>query len=390
MRKLLPLLTAAVLSAVTLIGAALFLNAAVARKQDSLIYFNNDSRNFCAEAMRAVLGMEGAFPVFGSSELNATDDIAYPRALFQYGNSDFNMVMIGRGSMQSLYHTVNIGALEELLPERKAALILSPQWFTQKGAVSSVYSSRFSERMYARFIKNREISGELRAAVSRRVRELLEADPPQQARVEIYERLYLQHSLNPVDWLGQGIYDWFMDEKAEFELLRLAQDLNVSFDGEPVRAEDIDFAGLLEKAAQAGEKACTNNDFGVYNGYYNQYIADKLEEKRNSYQEGDGYSVSPEYDDLTLFLRVCGETGVEPLVISVPVNGRWYDWLGFPKEEREAYYQNIRDICAAYGAELADFSDREYELYFLKDIMHMGWKGWVNLDETVYRFYQGE
>jgi len=35
----------------------------------------------------------------------------------------------------------------------------------------------------------------------------------------------------------------------------------------------------------------------------------------------------------------------------------------------------------------ADFSDKEYEKYFLKDIMHMGWKGWVYFDEAVFNFY---
>jgi len=392
MRKALPLLTAAVLSVASAIGVAVFLDAEIARKQDDMIYLNCDERNFCAAAMDDVLNRDGSIPVFGSSELYARDDVSFPSVLFQNGNSDFNMILNGAGYKQSLYHAVNIAALEGLMPGRKAVLILSPQWFSLEGISSSMYSSRFSERLYARFIKNQKLSWELRASISQRTRTLLAEDPQQLARVERYDRVYLQHSLNPVDYLGQAVYDAFMDKKAEFELLRLIRDQEISFtfDGKPVRAETIDFASLMEKAAQAGEEACTNNNFGVYDFYYDEYISDKLEDYRDSYQEGNGYSASPEYEDLTLFLRVCRETGVEPLIISVPVNGRWYDWLGFPKEERETYYQNIRDICAAYNVQLADFSDREYELYFLKDIMHMGWKGWVNLDEAIYKYYQGE
>ena len=37
---------------------------------------------------------------------------------------------------------------------------------------------------------------------------------------------------------------------------------------------------------------------------------------------------------------------------------------------------------------MADFSNKEYEEYFLKDIMHLGWKGWVYLDDKVYQFYK--
>lgn len=87
-------------------------------------------------------------------------------------------------------------------------------------------------------------------------------------------------------------------------------------------------------------------------------------------------------------MDVCRETDITPLIVSIPVNGRWYDWTGFPKEDREGYYKNIREICQEYQVELADFSDKEYEPYFLKDIMHLGWKGWVYLDEAVYEFYK--
>lgn len=117
------------------------------------------------------------------------------------------------------------------------------------------------------------------------------------------------------------------------------------------------------------------------------YVRAAEEERRGS-DTGGSYQVSPEYEDLRLFLDVCKETGTEPLIVSIPVNGRWYDWTGFPKEDREAYYENIRKICEEYQVEMADFSDKEYEEYFLKDIMHLGWKGWVYLDEAVYEFWK--
>ena len=37
-------------------------------------------------------------------------------------------------------------------------------------------------------------------------------------------------------------------------------------------------------------------------------------------------------------------------------------------------------------AKLADFSDREYEKYFLFDIVHFGWTGWIDVEEAVYNF----
>jgi len=44
-------------------------------------------------------------------------------------------------------------------------------------------------------------------------------------------------------------------------------------------------------------------------------------------------------------------------------------------------------VCDRYGCAVADFSDREYEQYFLYDIVHFGWTGWVDVEEAIYDFY---
>ena len=51
MKKALPLLTAAVLFAGTVLGTRLFLDGSVRAMGETLVYINNDSRNFCFQAM---------------------------------------------------------------------------------------------------------------------------------------------------------------------------------------------------------------------------------------------------------------------------------------------------------------------------------------------------
>ena len=159
------------------------------------------------------------------------------------------------------------------------------------------------------------------------------------------------------------------------------------FSGASVKVDDIDFNMLLSNAESIGLESCTNNEYGVYDDYFSTYISERYEAYKNS-DANNSYCESPEYDDLRLFLDVCRETNLEPMIVSMPVNGGWYDYTGFSVEDREQYYQNIRDICNEYDVRLTDFSDKEYELYFLKDIMHIGWKGWVYLDEEAYDFYK--
>lgn len=365
----------------------------LAKNQLNTIYNNVDERNSCGYMMKQILA-ENAIPVFGSSELSAADEVAYPPVLFQNGNSDFNMVLIGRGNMQSLHHAINVGALSDSISEKRAVLILSPQWFTEAHLSSEAYSSRFSERMYAGLLKNRKISKTLKTDITNRVKSLLVEDAQQLERIGKYEEVYLNYSLNPLSYIEMNVYDVFMDYKQRFLYCKnlteiAANNTENQSNSSKCIAENIDFDELLYKAEQAGRNACTNNELYIYDEYFDTYIKDGLETYKDS-SVGGNYSFSPEYDDLRIFLDVCKETGIEPLVVSIPVNGRWYDWTGFSREDRETYYENVRSICSEYQVEMADFSDKEYEEYFLKDIMHLGWKGWTYLDEKVYQFYKNE
>ena len=389
MKKIIAFAGAVIFFLMTCVGIKLYLKQNISENRNGLIYYGPDNRNFCKTAMEEVLTKSGdVIPVFGSSELWVSDDNAYPQSLFQNGNSDFNMVLIGRGYMQSLHHTMNIGAMANIIPNKKVVLILSPQWFAPSQLTSDAYVSRFSERIYVEFLKNPDISHNIKSSVTERLKTLLAADPTQLKRVEKYEDIYVTHRPNILKYLEMSVYDAFMDIK---QMYSLNQDINSqNFEKNSttsVKIENIRFDELMEKAVEAGKRESTNNEFYIYDEYYNTYVRDWQDAKKDS-EINSSYLESPEYDDFRLFLDICKETEIEPLIVNIPVNGRWYDWIGFPKEEREAYYQKIRSICEDYQVQIADFSDKEYEEYFLKDIMHLGWKGWVYLDEAIYHFYK--
>lgn len=388
MKKLIAFIYALIFFLITCIVGRIYLINFLNQKKTELIYYTNDTRNNCIESMEMILD-DKTIPIFGSSELYADEDVsAYPKYLFHNGNSDFNMVLIGRGYMQSLHHAVDIGALESFIEKRKVVLMLSPQWFSKEHLNSEIYSSRFSEQMYVKFLKNKRISRSTKRKVAERMESLLNADPKQLKRMEKYRHIYLDLSLNPVEYVEMEIYSQFMDAKRLLDLVNKVK-TEPEVEGDMAIAEEINFTKLMAEAEQAGKIACTNNEFYIFDEYYETYIRDYQEERKGSERESS-YLDSPEYGDLRLFLDVCKETGIEPMIVNIPVNGRWYDWTEFPKENRAGYYQNIRDICDEYQVALLDFSDKEYEEYFLKDIMHLGWKGWVYLDEAVYEFYKND
>lgn len=365
-----------------------------------LCYALSNERDNSIETMHKILDKENNILLLGSSELSSRDNIAYPSVLFNNGNSNFNMVMSGGGYVQSLLQTIKLGAYEPLMKNRKVVLILSPQWFTSWQARGDKFDSKWLTPVWNEFINNKNISYDLKDKVKSRASELanetgdvqntisstvIPNDSPDKIKAKKHvvkheNKFAINWASNRLDRIRRNIFlNKHIREKRE--------EYNKSLDANKdlVRAENIDFKDLMKKAEKQGSLECTNNDFGVNDVYFDTYVRSVLDEKKNS-ETSMSYSVSDEYNDLKLFLDVAKELDIEVLLISMPVNGRWSDYTGFKKVNREDYYNKIRGIAKKYDVKIADFSDKEYELYFLKDIMHCGWKGWVYIDEAVYKF----
>lgn len=388
MRKIYAFLIAIVLTLFSVIGLDFYFKKQLTKNIDKLYYYNHDNKNSNDFVMENVLKKE-TIAVLGSSELFSDDKIAYPPYLYNYGYSNYNTILIGRGYMQSIHHAMSVGALSNNIKNNKVVLIISPQWFTESHLSSDIYSSRFSEPNYIEFLKNKNISKENKMKVAERLENLLKSDPTELEKINKYEDTYLYHSnINPIDFLKLSVYSDFMKLKENYNLAKELKKIKNSINYDNfVDVNKIDYAELLKKAEKVGKSQCTTNEFGIKDDYFNTYVKEKLKVRKNS-DVNASYLKSKEYEDLQLFLDICKDLNIEPLLISIPVNGRWYDYTGFSKEDRAQYYQNIRNIASINNVELADFSDKEYELYFLKDVMHLGWKGWVYLDEAIYNFYQ--
>lgn len=329
---------------------------------------------------------EDTIVMLGSSELPYYNEKSHPMIVTNHGNSDFNIMQVGVGYIQSLSHAINISGLEPYMENKKVVLNLSPQWFTQAGVDPTAFSSRFSPRMFAAFMENEKVSNETKQQVIDRCYALFETWPAGKNLLERYEKEMKGENIGIIQNVSFSITDAFDNLKSKQDFVD-AMPMEKAGDDKFISFETIDFDRLMLTSEEQGKRECTNNEFYIYDEYYTTYIEPQLEELEGSASNGS-FSESPEYGDLKLFLNVCDELELEVMLINVPVNGYWYDYTGFPKEEREKYYENIREIAKEYGVKLLDLSNHEYTPYFLKDIMHLGWKGWVYIDEGIYEFYK--
>ena len=148
-----------------------------------------------------------------------------------------------------------------------------------------------------------------------------------------------------------------------------------------------DWSALIEFELEEAQECCTNNDWGIYDEYWNDRVAPWLEaynpDDYAPYYDWD----NAELDDFKLFLRVCDEMGVEPLILLAPVKGQYYDLCGYPSDSRQAYSDLLHSTCDEFGVKCIDYFDHDYDRYFLRDIMHLGWIGWLYVNHDIMNFY---
>ena len=387
--------TALGLLILVMLGFHFFAEAKMKEPDSAMYTWTSEFKYKAGNIMKEYMD-EDTVLVMGSSELQHQKRTPYnPASVFAGQNT--KVMMVGAGYYQSLFHATLVSAMEQDMENRHAVLILAPQWFRKSGVKAEAYASRFSEENFVLMLQNPHVSDETKQYIMDRTKKLLKGDPKTLQRVQGYEEVYLgaeagqKKTTNVFEKVSEEAREWFMDEKDMTNIALRLTARNISGPDVPEAgsaSSEPDFEGLREQAAVDGEIACGGNSFYVTKKYYNGYIVKVMDDVKD---EGinTGYSVSPEYDDLECFLKVCNEVGIKPLLVITPVNGYWYDWIGFDADAREDYYSQIRALAEKYGAETADFSDREYEEYFMEDTIHIGWKGWVDVNEAIYRYAEG-
>ncbi|HHX37256.1 MAG TPA: D-alanyl-lipoteichoic acid biosynthesis protein DltD [Clostridiaceae bacterium] len=340
---------------------------------------------------------ENSVLTMGSSELSTIGESTHPVQFYKDGQHDFDLVLLGQGYTQCLNQAISLAALAPYMDNKQVVLILSAQWFTEEHIDPGAFASVFRMNMYREMLRNPELSDDLKVQMVNRCHEILGEDDLAE-RLSIQEELYLSDSANILERTTETIRAPFFKFQRGYQARKRAKDVESDFDWEQYLLERpfdlagqsataISFEKRLEVAEAEGRASVTNNDFGIEDHYYNEYMKDTYDNRKDS-EVDSRFTVSKEYEDLNLFLDVCAELNIEPMLVSVPVNGYWYDYTGFPIEEREGYYNNIVDICKQRSVQLLDLSAYEYTDYVLRDIMHLGWKGWVFIGYEIERFYR--
>lgn len=327
---------------------------------------------------------EKTYLMMGSSEFQHGKDTKYhPSEIFRQAN--LNVMCIGAAKNQSLSHAITLGAVGNELKTKKVALILSPSWFSKKGIDKASFSARFSETQYLAMMDNPNLSDQLKNQLSQRVETLLQDDLSVKDSFERDKQIADGEKLSFKDYVTDLVHKkviskqemvstgmlWFFTHKDQWE--------------EGYETHELDWDSLAKEADEefAGS---ANNEFHIRDSIYMSKVLPMYKERKGK-DVNRSYGISPEYEDLKLFLEVCKELDIEAELIILPVNGYWYDYTEFPVENREIIVEKVEETAEGYDAKVCSFFNECYTPGFLEDIVHPAGKGWVRINEEVFNFF---
>ena len=124
----------------------------------------------------------------------------------------------------------------------------------------------------------------------------------------------------------------------------------------------------------------------IYDDYYNR-VKGTVGKQQNLLKSINLIN-SKEFSDYELFLDTCVDLRIKPYIILMPTNGKWYDYTGLTKEKRQAFFDKAQKIAEEKGFEVLNLKNEEYTPYFMYDGSHLGWKGWLKVDEEFYKHFK--
>ncbi|SNZ15735.1 D-alanine transfer protein [Terribacillus aidingensis] len=319
-------------------------------------------------------------PIYGSSELSRWDPF-HPSNYFETNDAAYTPYLVGKGGMTSIIHDVNFAAHADQLKNKQMVIIVSPQWFVKHGTDEQHFAPNYSSLQAFQLPFNKDVD--------------------EQVKRKLMERLMTYDAVKN-DTLLYQLYDAYLnDNKVLFASLSVPAKAYLSM----LQKKDLYFALLKDKATNRHQSDTVKNKtweelqtqadtYGEKRTEHSQfYIDDKVYKDKKHYikkmegkNKGHSYEESLEYEDFQLMLDILKEAQAKPLFVVIPVNGAYYDYTGFPKQGREAYYDRIKKQISDSGFTYADYSGHEHDPYFMRDTIHIGWKGWVYLDEDIEEF----
>lgn len=321
-------------------------------------------------------------PFFGSSEWSRMDSM-HPSVIAERYHRSYRPFLIGNRGSQSLTHYYGMQQISKDLKGGKAVFVISPQWFTPQGSNSAAVQMYLSKTQIFQFLL--KSNGDSSASFA--AKRMLELNPGI-AKSNLLRKVSQGKPLSSLDsFLLKCQYQIALREESLFSFLVTSDNYQKRIKPRVAGLPKTFSYDKLEKLAiKRGEAATSNNPFKIKNSFYTKRIGKKVN-KYKLFQKNFVYTSSPEYNDFQLILSEFAKQKTDVLFVIPPVNQEWAKYTGLNQEKYQAAVHKIKFQLMSQGFEqIADFSTKGGDPYFMEDTIHLGWNGWLALDKQLHPF----
>jgi D-alanine transfer protein len=339
-----------------------------------------------------VLLQDGAYaqgeylPMYGSSTIGIFSNF-HPANVFPEQKGDPVPFLIGQPACRSIIHLLNFSAVRGELGHKKLVFMLDPNDFMSSKMADQRFNQLYNPLQGYSFLFNPDLSrGERQLAAGRLLQyTVIRKDPLLRTELEgIANSDYKQRLLGMIKRPEAYLHYKVLEKADLLQAWRIAQKLK-PFRRPPLPANHS-WDVMLKQAEKTGKQQAGNNPYGFLNNDYTNKIMPVLKKDKNSWKPGP-FMQSVEYEDMQAILDILKKEKADPVFILIPRKGAWSDYIGFNETYRNKVYDKIKGLVTAAGFPIIDYSQYTYDPYFMRDPNHLGWTGWVHVDEDLQTYF---
>ncbi|RDC49351.1 D-alanyl-lipoteichoic acid biosynthesis protein DltD [Acinetobacter sp. RIT592] len=324
--------------------------------------------------------------MLGSSELGHSTK-QHPTYYFNTNRSKNGVITIGRAYTQNLQDTTILGSFDPSIKDKKVVLLVSMQWFMDKeGVTSHHYQTRFSPTQFYAFLNNPDISKENKIKFANRASKLLIGSEEYKSEA-VYAKLYSSDTfVSKVEKVLLAPYFEFREDTVKLKEKGMLYERLVNLPDKKTLApgKPINWNKEMDQAIVDAKKRVGKNNLCIDKIYYKKNFGKNLDKVRGKYKDVNLVD-SKEFDDYQLTLDVCNDLGIKPVIVLIPGMDKFYNVTGISKDERYEFYNKAGNLAKQHGFDVIDLRSKENEKYYLRDVMHLGTKGWVDVCEKLFK-----
>lgn len=331
--------------------------------------------------------------LYGSSEL-AKEMPNNAAQFFQDYPTGFRVFPVGQPGTTSLAVLQKVAAVGDDIAGKKVAFSMSPGWFFTEAFDPKWYEGNFSHLQAYELAFSSNLSRGLKHDIARRM-----LDYPKTLENQWLLDFTL-HRLAGGTTADRVLYT------AVWPLGMLENTIGRAQDHFEAALHIIDEDAKLNQPSRRGLRALNWNtlvkraaQFAVNNAAL-QAKRNEVARKRQKFATTHVTTAAQtqnfvkmvksakEWNDLELLLRVFGELGAQPLLLSMPVEDIRLEAYGVSPEARTAYLRRLDETAARYDVALLDFREHQKDPAFLVDFLdHLSPQGWLYYNKALDDFY---